>query len=230
MLPLLLLLPLAQADLVVPPPEDRRYITHKLRIENLESFPDRVFVVVDDGDEVRSHRAFTAEQATHELGRGGRRSGGSLGSPRIRAMTPADYEAWRDATRETVNAQREACQRGEGCAHISRFSPRYAPPKAGVDCGVEIPVQTSAPRDARGAHPGLPGGRGERQGLHRRGRPDAPRPPAGAPAPRRAPARGRAPPAGGARLRHRARGLDLLGSLTGGLASWLAGRRRRHDR
>ena len=123
--PFVLMLSVAHADLIVPPPPDTRHIVHQLQLDNVADFPDRVFLAIDADDTVHAHRVFTAQAPTQELGRGGRSRGGGLSKPQIRSLSQAEYKAWAEATGAAIRQQRAACaDRGEGCVHISRFTPR----------------------------------------------------------------------------------------------------------
>lgn len=148
MLPLILLSLSAQADVIQPPPDKERYLTHQLRIEGLDAHPDVVIVAHDRAGTISSHRAFSAGDAQQVLGRGARRDGGGLSAPALFLLPRAAHDAWSEGVRAEVARQEEACaDRGEGCAHISRFTPSYAPPEGGVDCKQDITLKLTGPED-----------------------------------------------------------------------------------
>lgn len=146
---LTLLSSLALADVVVPPPDDSRYVSHVLRLDGLQAHPGFVFLVYDDGPEISGWRAFSAGgQAEWELMRGGSRLGAAMSQPAVRMLSAAAYESWAAATNAEKERQRAACsERGEGCMHISRFVPRVAPPSGAIDCGLRLSMEATGPAD-----------------------------------------------------------------------------------
>ncbi len=153
-LPLLaaLLLPgLASADVPSPPPAGKEHVSYFVRLDNVADFADFSFLVYDkpgDGKLRASLRFATDGPSELLLVRGGNwRSAGRFGKPRIWLLPKAAAEAWTLATNAEIARQREACRKhGEGCAHISRFTPKYPPPKGAIDCGVAIEVRSSVPK------------------------------------------------------------------------------------
>lgn len=143
----LLSLSLAHADVAVPPPRGERFVNHDLVVEGMDAHPDVVLVVLDAGPTVSAYRSFQkGGERRQTLARGNRSRGGGMSAPTVKMMTRPAFEAWQKEARATVDAQREACaQRGEGCAHISRFVPRYPAPKDALECGFLIDLVTSGP-------------------------------------------------------------------------------------
>lgn len=146
MVPLLLALCLpAQADVAVPPPTGKRFLTHALRVDGLEQHPGYVVVAFDGrpGSSIGTHRVFTAEAPQQDLAYGGSNRGPALAEPGLHLMKRDAYDAWNTEQSAVVAAQRKACsERGEGCAHISRFVPSYQAPGAVVDCGHRVGLET----------------------------------------------------------------------------------------
>jgi hypothetical protein len=143
----LLSLSIAHADVAIPPPDGKQFMNHDLVVEGLDAHPDVVLVVMDRGDTVTAYRSFAAGKDTRQtLAKGNRRRGGGMSAPTVRLMTKPAFEAWQTEARAAVDAQREACsERGEGCAHISRFVGKYPAPKGAVDCGLSLDLVTSGP-------------------------------------------------------------------------------------
>ena len=137
----------ALADIAIEPDPGTTFLSHSLRLEGLAEHPTSVLVVHDGGSTISAHRAYSADrEAQQTLARGGSNRGGGMGAPSIYLMNGIAYQAWSTATDATVSAAREACaDRGEGCAHISRFVPSYAPPTGAISCGVSIDLQLSGP-------------------------------------------------------------------------------------
>jgi hypothetical protein len=146
MLALLVVLP-ALADVAIPPPKDQIFTSHYLRVDDREAHPDFVLLAYDSGETLSTHRAWPADREAEQLlARGGRDRGGQLGHPGLHLLPKAAYEAWATATSAEIARQEEACaDRGEGCAHISRFAPSYPPPEGATSCGHAIELQRSAP-------------------------------------------------------------------------------------
>lgn len=145
----LLTLSIAHADVAIPPPDGKRFMDHDLVVEGLEAHPDAVLVVMDRGETVTAYRSFAAGKDTRQtLAKGNRRRGGGMSAPTIRLMMRPAFEAWQAEARAAVDAQREACaERGEGCAHISRFVGKYPAPQGAIDCGLSLDLVTSGPQD-----------------------------------------------------------------------------------
>lgn len=145
----------ASADVATPPPPGKEFVTYSVRVDNLAAFKDFVLLVYDtpsDG-KLRASLRFVAEGAAEQiLVRGGSwRSEARFGRPRFWLLPLAAEKAWSEATNQEIARQREACaERNEGCMHISRFSPSYAPPEGAIDCGVEIEVRASVPKGTAG--------------------------------------------------------------------------------
>ena len=135
----------AHADVAIEPPTGKQFMRHHLSVENMSEHAGFAVVVFDAGDTISTYRAFTAtSSAKQELGWGGQNRGPSLFQPTARLMSLDAFEAWKAATGAEVDKQREACaDRGEGCAHISRFVPRFAPPADTVDCKTRFDLELS---------------------------------------------------------------------------------------
>lgn len=148
---LLLLLSLAapaRADVAIEAPSGQRYVRYGLRIEGLDAFPEAVILAADPGQEIHAYRAFHAggETAWDLSGGGGRDRG--MGGPALRLTSAATYESWSTTTNALIEAQRQACdERGEGCAHISRFVAHFPPPAGTVDCGVQVQPVVQGPAE-----------------------------------------------------------------------------------
>lgn len=145
----ILLSSLAHGDVLAHPPQDTQFAVHEVYLDNVQDFPDLVFVAMEDRDPMRSPKTFTADTPTQEMGRGHGRGTKGLHQPRVVAMKKADHDAWKTEAQAAAEAQREACfERGEGCVHPSRFEARYPRPERSVPCSEPIAVQTTVPLDA----------------------------------------------------------------------------------
>lgn len=143
------------ADLLTPPPKGKTHVTHHVRIDNLKKHPGYALLIHDSPSKgkIRASLVFHAgSAATQILVRGGSwRSEARFGRPRIYLMPREKQKKWSEATGKEISRQRTACARhGKGCAHISRFSPRYAPPRGAIDCGVTISVRSTVPTRSAG--------------------------------------------------------------------------------
>lgn len=144
----LLSLSLAHADVAIPPPDGQRFVKHDLVVAGLERHPDVVLLAIDAGGTVSGYRAWRAGgEARQTLAQGGRSRGGGIAAPSVKMLPKAAFDAWEAKSRADVDRQRAACaDRGEGCAHISRFVPSYPAPPDTVDCGFPIRLVTSGPK------------------------------------------------------------------------------------
>ena len=139
---------LASADVVSPPKKGMTFVTHKIQITNLEKHPGYSLLVYDAPGKLRASLVFNAGTVAAKILVSGRswRSRARFGRPKIWLLPRALEKKWSAATDKEIARQRKACaDHGKGCAHISRFSPRYAPPKGAVDCGVTVTVRSSVP-------------------------------------------------------------------------------------
>jgi len=141
---------LVSADVVSPPPKGNTHVTHKVQIDNLKKHPGFSLVIHDSPSKgkIRASLVFNAKRAaTQVLVRGGSwRSEARFSRPRIWLMPRDKQRKWSEVTAKEISKQRKACaDHGKGCAHISRFSPRYAPPRGAVDCRVAITVRSAVP-------------------------------------------------------------------------------------
>jgi hypothetical protein len=142
---LLSLLPIATADIAPTPPPGEQFATYHVRVEGLEAFPDVVLVLHDRSEQINAHRAFTAEKPEQQIANGFSSRGARFSSPDLFVMSADAYTAWSTLTSTEIERQRQACdERGEGCAHISRFVPRYAPPSDTTVCNAGIQIKTSS--------------------------------------------------------------------------------------
>ena len=151
---LALSLPMATALADVAPPRipGETYVTHRVQIQNMLAHPGFSLLVYDPPAQgvIRAHLVFHAEtDAERDLVHGGSwRSAARFGTPTIWLLPRKEEQKWSKATANEVARQRQACaERAEGCVHISRFSPRYAPPAGAIDCGVSLPVVRSVPTE-----------------------------------------------------------------------------------
>ncbi|MEL6342777.1 MAG: hypothetical protein AAFV53_06565 [Myxococcota bacterium] len=146
MLAALIALNLAHADVAPTEPPGRQFVTHALRVEGMDVHPGHVLVVYNAPQDgvIRANLAYHSEgQAQQTLGDGSRARGNHFSKVRFHLMSRDRYSAWSSTTAQEIARQRTACaEKGEGCAHISRFVPRYPPPAQVVDCQVEIDVIT----------------------------------------------------------------------------------------
>ena len=144
--PALLLLSAAHADVAPEPPSGEQFTTYSVRVEGLAAFPDVVLVVHDkSGGELRGYATLTADKSEAQLGNGRSWRENNIPSPDLFVMPRAAYEAWAQATAAEVARQEEACsERGEGCAHISRFVPHFAAPTGTTPCRATIDITTTA--------------------------------------------------------------------------------------
>ncbi|MFT5429711.1 MAG: hypothetical protein ACI9OJ_000383 [Myxococcota bacterium] len=146
-----LLLPMTVLADVAPERDPGKvHVEHHVRVKNLSAYPDWVILVHDapqKGD-IRAHLAFTADSEPEQLLVNGRswRSAARFSKPSLWLVPKKAWQTWKKETATRIAKQREACaQRGEGCAHISRFQPHYPPPKGAVDCNAHIAVVTQRP-------------------------------------------------------------------------------------
>ena len=146
MITLLSLLSTAHADIAPTPPPSKQFTTYSVRVDGLKAGSDMVLVLHDTGETIRGYALFDAEKPEHQLDDGSSSRGGRFSAPGLFAMPRAAFEAYNTASQAEIFRQREACMNGEGCAHISRFSPRIAPPTGGVPCGADIQITTTADR------------------------------------------------------------------------------------
>lgn len=135
---MLLLSTLALADIPPTPPPNQQFVTHTVQPEGLADHPEHVLLLFAKGDTISSYRTFSADNPSFGVEGELLRAGFSL-------MKRSDYVMWADQTRDEILRQRTACaERGEGCAHISRFEPSFAPPTAVVDCGMTLALSGTA--------------------------------------------------------------------------------------
>lgn len=146
---LLLLTLVARADVILPPAEGSRYVTHALRVQGLEAHPDVVLLAYEGGAQIRTWRVFSADgESQWDLGSGRGRSGAGMSRPSVHLLPKATFDTWSAAASAEIARQRTACdERGEGCVHISRFTPRIAPPAGAVSCGLTLDLVLVGPKD-----------------------------------------------------------------------------------
>lgn len=136
---MLLLSSLALADIPPTPPPDQAFAQNTVSVAGLEAHPDFVLLLYPGGSELRNHQVFSPERSEQQLSDGLLAAGFWL-------MPKADHAAWSLETSAEIMRQEVACaERGEGCAHISRFSPRYAPPTGAISCGVILDAPHTVP-------------------------------------------------------------------------------------
>jgi hypothetical protein len=151
MILLALVLGLARADLAPRSDEGKEFVRHQLRVEGLDTVEGSVLVLHSKPEEglISTHRVLSSKTVQIvELADGSAQSylGQEIWSPQAQLMSQADFEAWDTIRRQRVSEQEEACMRGEGCAHISRFVPRFSPPSVGIRCAVDLPdIYAEAP-------------------------------------------------------------------------------------
>jgi hypothetical protein len=138
------------ADIVAPPAKGYTYITHKIKIANISKHPGYSLLVHDapSNGKIRASLVFnTKRAAARVLVRGGSwRSEARFRRPKIWLLPLKQQQKWSKKTSMEISKQATACaEHGKGCAHISRFSPRYAPPRGAIDCGVTITVRSQVP-------------------------------------------------------------------------------------
>ncbi len=132
-----LLAAVAHADIAPTPPDGRTFLTHAVRVEGLDRHPGYVVLAYDQTDPVRDVAAWKAGGApTVTLANGASNRRQAFSAPMFRLLPAEAYAAWRAQADAAVAAQREACQRGEGCPHISWFVPKLPPPSGTIDCGL----------------------------------------------------------------------------------------------
>lgn len=138
----------------VPPSIDRgkEFVEHRVGVTNMAKHPDWVLMVYDasSNDRIRAHLTFRAGGAPETTLVNGQswRSTANFSSPKVWLVPAKAADAWQKATMTEIARQRKACaDRGEGCAHISRFSPKYAPPAEAVDCKASISVVSQRKKD-----------------------------------------------------------------------------------
>lgn len=137
----------ARADIPPDIEPGNEFVNHHLRIENMGDHPDFALLVYDAPDDgrIRASAVFSsAADAQQFLTNGGNwQSRSEYRRPRLWLLPLDSQEAWSASASAEVAAQRTACmERGEGCMHISRFTPNYLAPTDAIDCGAEFQVQT----------------------------------------------------------------------------------------
>lgn len=148
---LLSLISSSLADIAPRPLPNSRFTTYSVRIEGLETFPDVVVLLHQNSDTLHGHRVFTADQPQQQIANGGRSRGNNIDDADLFVVSKRTYVTWKEETSAEISRQREACRNGEGCAHISRFTPKYPPPSPETACQASIEITTSAPADAQDA-------------------------------------------------------------------------------
>ncbi len=144
----LLLVTTTKADIAPEPPAGRAFLSHYLKMENLADYPGFALLVYDPSPDgkITASRTFKVGKDAEQLleNQSNWRSARNFDRPGIWLLSLAQEKAWSKKTGELIAQQREACaRRGEGCAHISRFVPKYPPPAEAIDCGVRIDIQTT---------------------------------------------------------------------------------------
>lgn len=138
-----LLLSSAQADVVLPPPDGRQYLSHELTLSGLPE--GWVLVVAADTKELAGVVSLSADGST-TLATGDDRFLPLGQSPKVWAMTAADHAAWTARADAIAAEQERACsETGEGCVHISRFVPRLPAPAPRLDCGTTLSLRLEGP-------------------------------------------------------------------------------------
>lgn len=145
----LLVTTLAYADVAPIEPPGKHFVSHSLRVEGMGDHPGHVLVVYDapqDG-QISANLAYHSEGQSEQVLADGSRSRGNLFSrPTVYLMTRDNYNAWSKISTAEIERQRIACaERGEGCMHISRFVPHYAPPTNAIDCKMQLEAITLLP-------------------------------------------------------------------------------------
>jgi hypothetical protein len=140
---LLSLLSVSVADIAPRPTPNTRFTTYSVRVEGLEAFPDVVILLHQKGDTLRGYRTFTAEQPQQQIADGSRARGNNIYDADLFVISTEAYEAWKTETAAEARRQIEACENGEGCSHISRFTPKYPPPVSETPCRTSIEITTS---------------------------------------------------------------------------------------
>lgn len=145
---LISLIAAAQADIAPMPPPDKQFTTYTVQVDGLDKFPDAVLVLHDkDADTIYGYRPFSAEKASHQIANGHSSRGNTIHNPDFFLMTAEAFAAWSAETNAEIARQRDACsERGEGCVHISRFVPKFAPPTGTVPCNATVNIRTTAPQ------------------------------------------------------------------------------------
>jgi hypothetical protein len=137
---MILLSAIAHADIPPTPPTNREFASNAVMVEGLEGSPDFVLLLVPAGTSISAYRAFTPERSRQDLSDRMLRADFWL-------MEKAAYEAWSAATSAEIMRQETACaERGEGCAHISRFVPSFSPPTQAIRCGASLDAPSTVPR------------------------------------------------------------------------------------
>ena len=144
----------ALADVAPPLARGMEFLVHRVVVENMAEHPKWSLVVYDrpSSGKIRAHLVFNADTKKEQHLVSGRswREKARFRSPRVWLVPRETAQAWSKVTKAEIMRQRAACQRGEGCAHISRFQPKYAAPDAAVDCGVAIKVTSKRKVDRSG--------------------------------------------------------------------------------
>jgi hypothetical protein len=136
---MLLLSSLALADIPPDLPPGQTPAQNTVSVSGLEAHPDFVLLLYSDSTELDSHQTLSAERGELQLG-------DKLHQAGLWLMTQADYAVWSSATSAEISRQQTACaERGEGCSHISRFTPSYAPPATAISCGVTLDAPQFVP-------------------------------------------------------------------------------------
>lgn len=131
------LLPLALADVPPIPRSGEAFVTHTVKVEGVSAFPEHVLLLYSTGGEISQYLTFT-DSTPAQIDR-------ALHASEFWLLGRSDYDAWSQQSSEEVRVQRAACEeRGEGCVHPSRFSPRITPPTRPIGCGVTLSLPTSA--------------------------------------------------------------------------------------
>lgn len=136
---MILLSTLALADIPPTPPPNEAFARHTVSVDGLAAHPDFVVMLYPGSGELSDHQVFTAEKSKQDLSEDLLRADFWL-------MPKADYATWSSATSAEIMRQRTVCaETGEGCAHISRFSPSYAPPTGTIPCKVTLDAPYTVP-------------------------------------------------------------------------------------
>ncbi|MDG1484541.1 MAG: hypothetical protein P8R54_33450 [Myxococcota bacterium] len=136
---MLLLSSLALADIPPDALPGRTLAQNTVSVAGLDAHPDVVLLLYTGSTELGSHQVLSSERAATQLS-------DTLLQAGFWLMTKADYSAWSVVTSAEIARQEAACsERGEGCVHISRFTPSYAPPTTAISCGVTLDAPYDVP-------------------------------------------------------------------------------------
>ena len=146
----LLMASTAAADVAPPRQKGKVYVTHRVGVTNMADHADWVLLVYDAPSKGRivDHLAFASGTETEQTMTEGDswRSTARYQKPSVWLLSKDSWTRWAKATRQEIAKQRRACaERGEGCVHISRFQPKYAPPADAIACNATIDVVKSQP-------------------------------------------------------------------------------------